>query len=64
MNEQDIYHIGHPFREGITYCAIAMPPEQSLLNPRDQVRICPECARRFKRQRPKEPEPGTGNDPG
>ncbi len=53
MSEPEIHHIGHPSRHDETYCGIPMPPEQSQVRTRGPVRICPECARRFKNERPK-----------
>lgn len=51
VTEPEIHHIGHPFRDNMTYCGIPMPPEQLEVRPRGQVEICPECAKHFKQER-------------
>ncbi len=56
MSEPEIHHIGHPSHRDMTWCGIPMPPEQAEVRTRAAVRICSECARRFKAERLSRPD--------
>ena len=62
MTEPEIHHLGHPRRAQVTCCGIPMPPEQVQVRTRDEVRICAECARRFKRLRAPGATPDASSD--